>query len=77
MSRRCGCPTTGWSVHPGGLYLGGPGGHDLEPKQTPLVTRYSLIWRMPRAFVPGSMIQAAQAKPMSAMPSSVFSPGVS
>ncbi len=36
---------------------------------------YSLIWRMPRAFVPGSMIHAAQAKPMSAMPSSVFSPG--
>jgi hypothetical protein len=38
---------------------------------------YSLIWRMPRALVAGSMIQAAQAKPMSAMPSSVFSPGVS
>jgi hypothetical protein len=38
---------------------------------------YSLSWRMPRAFVPGSVIQAAQAKPMSAMPSSVFSPGVS
>jgi hypothetical protein len=38
---------------------------------------YSLIWRMPRAFFPGSMTQAAQAKPMSAMPSSVFSPGMS
>jgi hypothetical protein len=38
---------------------------------------YSLIWRMPRALVAGSMIQAAQAKPMSAMPSSVLSPGVS
>ena len=22
MSRRCGCPITGWSVHPGGLHLG-------------------------------------------------------
>src|SRR6266851_8139148 len=30
-----------------------------------------------RTFVAGSMIQAAQAKPMSAMPSSVFGPGVS
>jgi hypothetical protein len=39
--------------------------------------RYSLVWRMPRTFVAGSMIQAAQAKPMSAMPSLVFSPGVS
>jgi hypothetical protein len=38
---------------------------------------YSLIWRMPRVFIAGSMIQAAQAKPMSAMPSSVLSPGVS
>ncbi len=38
---------------------------------------YFLIWRMPRALVAGSMIQAAQAKPMSAMPSSVLSPGVS
>src|SRR6266851_1112364 len=38
---------------------------------------FSLIWRMPRAFMPGSMIQAARAKPMSAIPSSVFSPGVS
>jgi hypothetical protein len=38
---------------------------------------YCLSWRMPRAFFPGSMIQAAQAKPMSAMPSSVFSPGMS
>ena len=36
---------------------------------------YSLSWRMPRAFFPGSMIQAAQAKPISAMPSSVLSPG--
>jgi hypothetical protein len=36
---------------------------------------YSLSWRMLRAFLPGSMIQAAQAKPMSAMPSSVLSPG--
>ena len=38
---------------------------------------YFLIWRMPRALVAGSMIQAAQAKPMSAMPSSVLSHGVS
>jgi hypothetical protein len=37
---------------------------------------YSLSGRMPRAFLPGSMIQAAQAEPMSAMPSSVLSPGI-
>src|SRR6266568_5556464 len=30
---------------------------------------------MPSALARGSMIQAAQAKPMSAIPSSVFSPG--
>jgi len=48
-----------------------------SPGKLRLSVGYSLIWRMPRAFVAGSMIQAAQAKPMSAMPSSVFSPGVS
>ena len=37
--------------------------------------RQSLSWRMPRAFLPGSMIQAAHANPMSAIPSSVLRPG--
>ncbi|HEX6857340.1 MAG TPA: hypothetical protein VF204_18750, partial [Streptosporangiaceae bacterium] len=36
--------------------------------RTRLHDGYFLIWRMPRVFVAGSVIHAAQAKPMSAMP---------
>jgi hypothetical protein len=36
---------------------------------------YSLSCMMARVFLPGSMIQAIQAKPRSAMPSSVLRPG--
>lgn len=36
-----------------------------------------VICRMPRAFLPGSTIQAAKTNPMPAMPSSGFNPGMS
>ncbi len=68
-------PTRQRSMTPPGTYA--VAAAEQSPGKLRSSLGYSLIWRMPRAFVPGSMIQAARAKPMSAMPSSVFSPVVS